>query len=156
MGGALKCIESGRLKMSSQLRSFKAGARAEIEYQIQHFRENRTDKDVTGPETGVPLSAIICHVDHIQPDTFDRILRDFCDTQGLKPITVVIGQQERHRVLFRGSCSRRLLASLPSAESKPADGQPHCQPGRRSRANRLVGFGQVTRGLLLLNFNQQE
>ena len=97
---ALRCIDTGRLKMSSQLGSFKKGARTEIAGQIQAYRETRDDLDTDCPLTGVQLRTITSHVDHTPPATFDRILRDFCDTQSVDPIAVAIGSRNGTEAYF--------------------------------------------------------
>jgi len=100
-GYAVRCIPTGRQKMSNQLRWFKAGARAEIESQIQRFRETRTDMDGICPVLSVPLRTIKCHVDHTPPDTFEQILRDFCDEQAVDPVTVDVDSRDGIVPYFR-------------------------------------------------------
>ncbi|QWT22526.1 DCL family protein [Bacillus sp. NP157] len=90
---AIKCLPSNRntKRRPQWLTDYKAAARQTIQPQIFEFRDREVPLTAACPVTGMPLTAINAHVDHVAPLTFDQLLRDFTEINGIDPSVVRVG-----------------------------------------------------------------
>jgi hypothetical protein len=90
---SIKLIPTNRKKHPQYLLDYKAAARTAINYQVRDFRDQSLLQGLVCPYTGVNLSRENCAVDHIPPNTFDRLLFDFSILNKVKPATVDVGSK---------------------------------------------------------------
>jgi hypothetical protein len=89
---SIKMIPTGRTKnlLPQYLLDYKAAARTAIKPQICEFRDKSLSQSLVCPYIGVNLSRENCAVDHISPNTFDRLLFDFSILNKIKPVHVEV------------------------------------------------------------------
>ncbi len=75
------------------LRDFRNAAREAINTQIYEFRDRELRRSLVCPYTNIIITRENCAVDHTPPQTFDRLLFDFCLNNQINPLTVRIGSQ---------------------------------------------------------------
>lgn len=78
----IKCIDKPK---DHQKRDFYAACRTAVKPQIRSFRDKafyKTDK-ITCPLSGEILTKYNCHVDHIYPDTFQNLVKNFIEEYNL-------------------------------------------------------------------------
>ena len=90
---SIKLIPTNRKKQPQYLVDYKAAARTAINYQVRDFRDQSLSQGLICPYTGVNLSRGNCAVDHIAPNTFDRLLFDFSVLNKVKPEKVDVGSK---------------------------------------------------------------
>ncbi len=85
----VKCIHP-----KSSLQDLKSACRSAIREDIVKFREDFFSKNkdlngfVTCPFTHEKVSVDNCHVDHIPPDTFNKIFSDWLSSQNIEPKSI--------------------------------------------------------------------
>ena len=92
---AIKLIPSNRTKnlTPQRLLDYKAAARTAIKPQISAFRDKALLQDVACPYTGEVLNRDNCAVDHIPPNTFDRLLFEFSVSRKIRPMEIKVGSR---------------------------------------------------------------
>lgn len=92
---AVRLIPSSRSAslLPQALRDFKNAARVAVKAQISEFRDRALQREQRCPFTGEVLGQATCAVDHTPPQTFDKLLYDFCRTRSLNPLDVAVGSE---------------------------------------------------------------
>ncbi len=87
---SIKCIQTARTKnrLPQQLLDFKSAARNAIKMQIFEFRDMALQTNPICELTKELLTRQNADVDHIAPNTFDRLLYNFCSLQKINPVEV--------------------------------------------------------------------
>lgn len=89
---AIKLIPSSRSSnlTPQKLLDYRAAARVSVEGQISNFRAEALSTKPVCVITNDRLHGGNSAVDHIYPETFDRLLFDFSQTHGINPLSVVV------------------------------------------------------------------
>lgn len=158
---AVKHIPNSRpvILLPQALQDFRKAARIVIQAQVFEFRDRSLQAGLRCPFTGEQLTRANCAVDHTPPETFDRLLFEFCRREKLNPLhvhvespdgtvsvladeSVLVGWQAYHRehanlrLLSRtGNLQlRKLSVSWSELWAEPAEG--HQQIDQRPDSNR--------------------
>jgi len=89
---SIKCIPTARSKnrLPQRLLDFKSAARNAIKIQIFEFRDMTLQNNPICELTDELLTRQNADVDHIAPNTFDRLLYNFCSVHKINPVDVDI------------------------------------------------------------------
>ena len=89
---AIRLIPNARTTslLPQALRDFRSAARTAVRTQTFRFRDSQLTESLNCPITGELLSQTNCAVDHTPPNTFDKLLFDFCKMRRLNPLKITI------------------------------------------------------------------
>ena len=92
---AIKMIPTYRTPnlLPQGLLDFKNAARMAVQDQIFTFRDEALRSTLFCPITGKSLTRENCHVDHFAPETFDKLVFDFCSSRSINPVNVSVESQ---------------------------------------------------------------
>ena len=82
------------------LKDYRAAARQAITSQIYAYRDRILPLAGQCPVSGEPVIRTNCHVDHMAPKTFDRLLFDFSAAMGVRPQDVRVDSIEGTIAVF--------------------------------------------------------
>ncbi|WP_306589409.1 DUF3223 domain-containing protein [Geothrix sp. 21YS21S-4] len=101
------------------LRDFRNAAREAVNPQIYEFRDRELRQPLICPYTNEIITRQNYAVDHTPPQTFDRLLFDFCLNNQINPLNVRIGSQggtvaviEDQSILSSWQSHHRIFAQL--------------------------------------------
>lgn len=140
---AIKHIPTNRSKplIPQALLDYKSAARTAIKSQINNFRNSALFQTMNCPYTDEVLDRENCHIDHIPPDTFNKILFEFSVTNKINPLMIGVDSRNGVVAVF---ADKELEASWQSYHQTNAKLRAISRTGNLQLAKPLVPWEEIT------------